>query len=379
MGSVTTFTADRVQDIENAEIVSGSVVSGGQIRLFKRDGSSFLIPTSMISRVAGSGSAGRMLISGGPDNTVADFSPGASGLVKSDINGVVSRAVPGVDYVASGDPNAVSMTSPAGSSGHALVSAGANRTIREWTPSGAGIVKTDAYGWLDKAVPNTDYAPVASPSFSGDVTLQGTRSAKLRAAASGTMETVDPNSVAWHTAHATGYQPSQSPNSGNPASLIWPANGDATSIPVRAGVYRVSAWFLWCFVNWGTGNSANGGFLGGLNGNVSMCQFQSMTWLDQTGYNASAATYDFRYSWNFNGYYHIFCNGGGGGTPAPFFNVGAGWSSGSWWNTKVDGTIVFNADDEFIASFGGCGTPGQYTGANCALGQGSYCDLWPLF
>lgn len=57
-----------------------------------------------VSQGSASGSSGRMKVSAGADKTITDYSGGA-GLVKSDANGVVSPAAAGTDYVTGASTN----------------------------------------------------------------------------------------------------------------------------------------------------------------------------------------------------------------------------------------------------------------------------------
>jgi hypothetical protein len=57
-----------------------------------------------LTQSGNSGSSGRMKVSAGADRTVSDYGGGA-GIVKSDVNGVVSAAIAGTDYVTATSTN----------------------------------------------------------------------------------------------------------------------------------------------------------------------------------------------------------------------------------------------------------------------------------
>jgi hypothetical protein len=81
--------------------------------------------------------------------------------------GVYGGSGPGWAYVAVGD---VGQASNSSASGIMKVSAGANRNIADYA-GGVGLVKSSSSGVVSAAVANTDYAPVASPTFTGTVTV----------------------------------------------------------------------------------------------------------------------------------------------------------------------------------------------------------------
>lgn len=63
------------------------------------------VGTTGVTQASTSGGTGRMKVSAGSDRTITDYTGGA-GLVKSDVNGVVSAAVAGTDYVTGASTNA---------------------------------------------------------------------------------------------------------------------------------------------------------------------------------------------------------------------------------------------------------------------------------
>ena len=64
-----------------------------------------VIGTGDVTQTSASGSAGRMKVSAGADKSIQDYSGGA-GIIKSDANGVVSLATVGTDYVTASSTNA---------------------------------------------------------------------------------------------------------------------------------------------------------------------------------------------------------------------------------------------------------------------------------
>ncbi len=120
--------------------------------------------TGNVTKASNSAATNTLQVSGGTDKSIADYAPGSAGIVKTTSAGIPSIAASGTDYAPA--TSGSSILKGNGSGGFSSAAAG---TDYQAAITATGILKGAGSGSVSAAVSGTDYAPATS----GTAALKG--------------------------------------------------------------------------------------------------------------------------------------------------------------------------------------------------------------